>query len=259
MTDSKEESRKASNSKRVSSSREVVLSSNQAASNKSSRTKEGILLVSLSLVIMVAAYFIYNGGFGMGSNILGNTSGDGVCQSTENCLDQPMDCACVDGEVCSASEKQCSLEELPPAAGDYMLAASADGELMDLPEEGEASLGIPAASIDLILENCIYNVSGATISCETNCLGGEGGNTILSVMDSDNNLAIARESLLPFKMGNISFSPGTVTFKADHVEIVGSVISSSLEELNNDSVNWMVAMSCNNPIGTSSMKSVLKQ
>jgi len=251
MTDSKEESKKISNSKRVSVSRAMEVSSSRSGPKSSSRLKEGVLLVALSLVIMVSAYFIYNSGFGTDSGLIGNANNDGICQSTENCLDQQGDCKCEYGKICS-QDKTCVDDAALP--GDLGLVTVED---LDMPLAVNDE--IPSLLLaDVSISNCTYLASENGMACDTNCMSDQSANATLSVIDSNSSLAIARESSFPIALGEISFGEGKVIFKPSHVEYMGSVLSLGLSELNNDTGKWMVFMSCNNPLGSASVTGVAR-
>jgi hypothetical protein len=248
MSDSKEVS------KTVITSRALVLRPEKNSGNN--KAKEGILLVCLALVIMAFAYLFYSGGFGGGS--FGNANEDGICQSTENCADNSGDCVCAAGKECSLNDKICVDSNVP--------AGLVDNSSI-LPAAADDSLPVPAGVDDVLAEAlpasvtlsaCRYDNLTGLITCDTNCQSDPNGNTTLGVTDSNGTLAIARQSAIPIKIGNVSFSPGKVEFQALHVEVMGGVISYSFSELNQDISQWKVFISCNNPPGSASLSEAIK-
>jgi hypothetical protein len=248
MSDSKEVS------KTIITSRALVLRPEKNSGN-SAKAKEGILLVCLALVIMAFAYLFYSGGFGGG--LFGNANGDGICQSTENCADNPGDCLCAAGKDCSLNEKICVDSNMPALIDDSQIMPAAQDDILPVPESIDI---VPAEEMpaSVTLSNCIYDQLKGVITCDANCQSDTNGNTTIGVTDSNGTLAIAREAAIPIKMGNIFFSPGKVEFQALHVEVMGGVISYSFSELDQDISKWNVFISCNNPPGSASLEGVIK-
>ncbi len=64
-------------------------------------TKNSLLIMAVVLISVVAIYFILKPS--------APVYGDGICDVTENCLDNPKDCKCSQGEYCSHTKKECVL------------------------------------------------------------------------------------------------------------------------------------------------------
>ena len=100
------------------------------------------------------------------------------------------------------------------------------------------------------LANCVTTSSLDSVTCDTNCQGETSQSATAVVMDSNGTIAIAKESTNPIPIGLISFTPGKVTFTPSHVELMGDLISSTLSELDGNTNDWSVSLSCGSPEGT---------
>jgi len=98
------------------------------------------------------------------------------------------------------------------------------------------------------LSNCVYSSYSDSITCDTNCQGTVAGRTTtLFVMDNGGlgNSSIAMDGNT--RVGTISFSGGKVTAKPEVFGLLGAV---KLSDLDPKTTNWIVSISCQNPVGS---------
>lgn len=119
-----------------------------------------------------------------------------------------------------------------------------DGTCKDT--EGENPQNCPQdcqQQAQIALTNCVYSTASDSITCDTDCLGTvfDGSATRLVVISND-QLSIAADGAEA--TGTITISGGKVTAKP-----VNTVYSVSLSGLDQNTTQWIVSFSCQNPKG----------
>lgn len=114
--------------------------------DESKNTKKIIYVVIGILVLIIFCLIFF--GSGNRESITG-VPGDGKCAIEENCLDQPDDCKCRAGTVCSSETKKCVSEESAPLSRDEIANITASRKQQD-----EASHLLGNGKCDRAYENC---------------------------------------------------------------------------------------------------------